>query len=324
MVNAKKNVVLLTTGGTIASEPNSENNLLVAGSMSGEKLLNKCDLPDHIDVKVKSVLQIPSNQMSFPHLITLKQEIERALQCERVDGIVITHGTDTLEETAYFLDLVIDDERPVIITGSQRGPTVEGTDAYVNLRQSILLASNCKARHLGVVVLFNERIFSARYVKKAHASNLDGFKAHQFGYLGTVDQEDIYIYQKPIKRETYKLMEDEIHEIEIIKVSLGSDGRLIQLAAESGVKGLVIEALGRGHVPPCYVTHIKKAIEQGVHIVLTTSSDEGAVKSVYDFPGNVDELKKLGVLLGFDYDSKKARIKLAVLLASQLELTHFE
>lgn len=322
MGKTRKKIVLLTTGGTIASEPNEENDLLVAGSMPGEKLLKQCDLPSYIDIEIISVLQIPSNQMNFTHLMTLKREIDNVLKRDDVAGVVITHGTDTLEETAYFLDLVINDERPIVVTGSQRGPTLLGTDAYVNLRQSILLASHKEAYDLGVIVLFNERIFSARYVKKVHTSNLDGFKAHKFGYLGTVDQEDVYIYQKPVHKETYDI-KIEIPEIEIVKVSLGSDGRLIQLAAESGIKGLVIEALGRGHVPPRYVQHIEKAIQQGVHVVLTTSGDEGTVKSIYDFPGSVDELETLGVILGADFDSKKARIKLAVLLASETEITHF-
>lgn len=125
----------------------------------------------------------------------LKEKIEEILECTDVDGIVVTHGTDTLEETAYFLDLTIDDERPIVVTGSQRGPSVMGTDVYVNLRQSIILAASEHAKFLGTIVLFNERIFSARYIEKVHASNIAGFTSHGFGYLGIIARI-IYIFTK--------------------------------------------------------------------------------------------------------------------------------
>ncbi|WP_375379751.1 asparaginase domain-containing protein [Bacillus paralicheniformis] len=141
-------------------------------------------------------------------------------------GIVISHGTDTLEETSYFLDLVISDERPVVLTGSQRGPTLDGTDAFVNLRQAFLLAAHPDTRGLGVTVLFNERIFVARYVKKQHVSNVDGVFSSGFGYLGTADQDQIVIHQRLIKRETYQSKKP-LPKVELIKCALGSDGKFI-------------------------------------------------------------------------------------------------
>lgn len=310
-----KKVVLISTGGTIASKRNPETGLLTAGVLTGEELSEMCDLPIHIQAEVISVFQIPSNHMTFEHLLKLKMKVEEVLKEDSVAGVVVTHGTDTLEETAYFLDLTISDERPVVVTGSQRGPTVMGTDAFVNLRQAIILASDIQSRNMGTVVLFNERIFSARYVKKKHASNVAGFTSFGFGYLGVVDQEHVFIYQKPVKRETYVLKEG-LPTVELIKCALGSNGKFVQYAADVGAKGIIVEAPGRGHAPPTIMDGINYAIHKGIPIILTTSGEEGEVKVVYDFPGSAYDMEKKGVILGRDYDSKKARIKLAVLLAA--------
>lgn len=136
-----------------------------------------------------------------------------------------------LEETAYLLDLTIHDERPVVVTGSQPGPSLEGTDAFVNLKQSILLAANEQVRNLGTVVLFEEKIFSAKYVKKQNASNLDGFTSPGYGHLGIVDQENIYIYQKPIHKDKCKIG-TKLPNVELIKCSLGSDSKFIDYSVE--------------------------------------------------------------------------------------------
>src|SRR5699024_5081520 len=155
-----KKIVMISTGGTIASKRNPETNLLTAGLLTGEELSAKCQLSEEIDLEVVSAFQVPSNRMSFETLEILKEKVEDVFSDEAVDGIVVTHGTDTLEETAYFLDLTIADHRPLVITGSQRGPDEIGTDAFVNLRQSIMLAASEQAHNMGALVLFNERIFS--------------------------------------------------------------------------------------------------------------------------------------------------------------------
>lgn len=311
----KKKVVLISTGGTIASKKDPKTGLLAAGALTGEELSQMCELTTYLDVEVISVFQIPSIHMTFDHLLILKEKMKEVFKDEDVAGIVVTHGTDTLEETSYFLDLTISDHRPVVVTGSQRGPTDLGTDAFVNLRQAIMLAANEDCQSIGTIVLFNERIFSARYVRKAHASNLAGFTSFGFGYLGIVDGENIFIYQKPIKREIYSLTSN-LPYVEIIKYSLGSDGRLIRALVDQGAKGIILEAPGRGHVHPSAVQHIQYAIQSGIPVILTTNALEGEVKLVYDFAGSVNNLQSEGVVLGRDFDSKKARIRLAVMLAS--------
>src|SRR5690606_36833707 len=140
--------------------------LLKSGAISGRELAALCQLPDEIEVKVIDVFQLPSMHIGFDEMRQLTDVIQQEMLDDTVDGVVVTHGTDTLEETAYFLDLTIDDNRSVVVTGSQRSPDDVGTDVYSNLRNSIYVSVDELLRGVGTVVVFNERIYSAKYVKK--------------------------------------------------------------------------------------------------------------------------------------------------------------
>jgi L-asparaginase len=312
-----RKVVLLTTGGTIASKPNKESGRLASGAISGEELASMCHLPEDIEVIVESAFQKPSIHLTFEDLIKLKDKINLYFQDESVDGIVVTHGTDTLEETAYFLDLTVKDERTVVVTGSQRSLGDLGSDVYINIRHAIYTACAKDLRGAGTVVVFNERIFPAKYVKKEHASNIQGFNAFGFGYLGIIDNDEVYVYQKPIRREHYELVKS-LPSVDIIKCYVEADGKFIKAARESGAKGIVLEGVGRGQVAPKMMEEIEKALEDGIKVVITTSAEEGAVYTTYDYKGSAYDLYNKGVILGSDYDSKKARIKLAVALSSDI------
>ncbi len=317
-----KKVILLTTGGTIASKPNKESGKLASGAITGEELASMCQLPENIEVIIESVFQKPSMHITFDDWIVLKKKIEGYYRDQDISGVVVTHGTDTMEETAYFLDLTIQDDRPVVVTGSQRSPEELGSDVYINLRHAIFSACADDLKGAGTVVVFNERIFAARYVKKEHASNIQGFNAFGFGYLGIIDNDEVHVFQKPIKREFYSV-QSAIPAVDIIKCYINSDGKFIKAAREAGVKGLILEGVGRGQVHPDMIEEIEKAIQAGIKIVITTSAEEGAVYTTYDYEGSAYDLYKKGVILGSDSDSKKARIKLAAALASGVETIKF-
>lgn len=315
-------VVLLTTGGTIASKTNKESGKLASGALTGEELAAMCNLPKDIEVIVDSVFQKASIHITFDDLVVLKNKIEDYFKDEAVSGVVVTHGTDTMEETAYFLDLTINDYRPVVVTGSQRSPEDLGSDVYINLRHAIYSACSADLHNAGTVVVFNERIFAARYVKKEHASNIQGFNVFGFGYLGIIDNDRVQVFQKPLKREYYE-MKTRVPQVEIIKCYIGADGKFIKAAREAGVSGIVLEGVGRGQVAPKMMEEIEKSINEGIKLVITTSAEEGSVYTTYDYEGSAYDLYKKGVILGSDNDSKKARIKLAVALASGLESINF-
>jgi L-asparaginase len=315
-------VVLLTTGGTIASKPNKVSGKLASGALTGEELVALCNLPKDIEVIVDSVFQKASIHITFEDLVFLKDRIEEYFKDETVSGVVVTHGTDTMEETAYFLDLTINDPRPVVVTGSQRSPEELGSDVYINMRHAIYSACSNDLLNAGTVVVFNERIFAARYVKKEHASNIQGFNAFGFGYLGIIDNDRVQVFQKPLKREYYQI-KSSIPQVEIIKCYIGADGKFLKAARDAGVTGIVLEGVGRGQVAPKMMEEIEKSIKAGITLVITTSAEEGSVYTTYDYEGSAYDLYKKGVILGSDNDSKKARIKLAVAMASGLQTIHF-
>ncbi|MTH52200.1 asparaginase [Bacillus mangrovi] len=311
----KKKVLLLTTGGTIASKEIAEG-LLSSGELSGEELAALCRLPEEIEVRVIDVMKVPSMHITVEKMCSLKEVIEKEFLDPAVSGIVVTHGTDSLEETSYFLDLTIEDKRPVVITGSQRAPHDVGTDVYSNLRNSIYAAADDALAEAGAVVVFNERIYSAKYVKKVHASNLQGFESFGYGYMGIIDNDTVSVYQKPIRRDQHRLL-NPVPRVDLIKTHTGQDGLFIDASVQAGAKGIVIEGVGRGQVAPLMVPAIERAVKAGVTIVVTTSAEEGKVHATYSYTGSAEDLQRKGVLLGGDYDSKKARIKLAVLLSSK-------
>lgn len=309
----KKKVSLITTGGTIASRQVS-NGLLKSGAISGKELAELCQLPEEIEVKVIDVFQLPSMHIGFDQMLEIREAILQELQDPEVEGVVVTHGTDTLEETAYFLDLTIGDDRTVVITGSQRSPEEVGTDVYSNLRNSIYVAVDHNLRGIGAVAVFNERIYSGKYVKKVHSSNLQGFDSFGHGYLGIIDNDTVRVYQKPVMHEVH-LVESPLPRVDIIKCHSGQDGYLIDMLVAGPTKGIILEAAGRGQVSPHMVEAIDHAIRQGIPVVVTTSAEEGNAYPAYSYPGSAHDLLTRGVILGSDYDSKKARIKLAVLLS---------
>ncbi|MFY0545655.1 asparaginase [Brevibacillus sp. H7] len=307
-------IVVLTTGGTISSAPNQTNGLLTTGSINGKDLVRLCEIDERIQVDVEEVFRIPSNQFTQNEILCLKQKVESVIQREGVDGVVITHGTDTLEETAYFLDLVMDVAKPIVITGSQRSSAQTGSDAQVNVRQAVQVAASQKSRGMGVLVLFNEEIYTAREAVKIHASNVVGFRALGYGKLGIVDRDDVIYYRKPYDRKTYALSGSLSH-VDMIACYQGSDDRFLDCSIKSGVKGIVIEGFGRGHVPPGIVPKVREAVESGIVVVITSRTLEGRVFPVYDFPGGAQDLLNQGVILGGSLSGCKARVKLAVLLS---------
>ncbi|WP_404452866.1 asparaginase [Virgibacillus necropolis] len=313
-----KKVVVLTTGGTIASKKNIDSGLLESGVIDGNELLELCDVPSDIgiDIEVESVFQKASMHITYPDLLLLKQRIDFHLNKPEIDGVVITHGTDTLEETSYFLNLVTNHSKPIVVTGSQRSPNEIGTDSFVNIKHSILTACSPDLYDVGVVVVFNERIFHSKYVKKEHASNIQGFNSFGFGYIGIIDNGYVHVHQKPITNEYFQIKKG-LPEVDIIKCYMDSDDKYIRTARESDIKGLIIEGVGRGQVSPKMVDEIKRCVEKGIKVVITTSAEEGEVYTTYDYSGSAYDLYKNGVILGRDYDSKKARIKLMVGLASE-------
>lgn len=310
----KKKVVLITTGGTIASTRNKKNKL-ESGKLDGQAILSMCQLENEMDIELIDLYQIPSMHMTFDNLNLLNQTIKQVFNDQTVSGIVITHGTDSLEETAYFLELTVHDERPIIVTGSQKSPGDIGTDVYSNLRNSLLVASNEEAKNIGVCVVFNEKIIHSKYVKKMHSSSINGFGAIGYGMLGSIDNDEVIIYQKPTYKEIYEI-QDSYPAVEIVFAYLGASSIILDALYEADVEGVVLVGAGRGQVAPKMMGAIEKLCQKGTKVVLTTSTEEGRVFPTYDYYSSANYLKENGVIMGGDFDPKKARLKLLLMIAN--------
>lgn len=311
-----KNIALLSTGGTIASTA-QEDGRSVAGAMTGEELAQHIQLDSTISLQVISVFQKPSNAITLADLLVLRARCESLIARGDVDGIVITHGTDTLEDTAYFLDTTLDAPGvPIVVTGSQRVPHAMGTDAWVNLHNAILVAASDQCRAMGVLVAFNEMIYAAAFVRKTSSYQVNGFDAPGHASLGLIDNGQITLYQRPCRLPVLPLPEGAtLPQVAIVPVYLDACPTQLEALVERGVRGIVIEALGRGHVPPSWMPAIRQARQAGVALVVCSSTLHGPVHQSYAFTGSLHELEKAGAVGISGLTARKIRLRLAVLLA---------
>lgn len=310
----RRKVFVLSTGGTIASSPGTAGRN-VSGALPGEELVKQIELQADIDVEVISVLQKPSIALSLEDLCTLRAECLRLIDRGDVSGIVVTHGTDTLEDTACFLESTLDTRDTVlVVTGSQRVPHAMGTDAYLNLKNAILAAASEKTRHMGVLVVFNEAIYSANFVRKTSSFQVNGFEAPGTGWLGLIDNEVVTIFQRPQRLATLELTAP-LPIVDILTIYLGARPALLDAAVSAGAQGIVLEALGRGHTPPDWMPAITRALSAGVAVVVCTSSLHGPVHQSYEFPGSLSDLEAAGAVGVSGLSARKTRMRLMMLLS---------
>lgn len=315
---ATNKIVVLTTGGTIASQPDDSGRSR-SGALPGEDLVTQACLPAGFEyrIDVHAFLQKPSNAITGDDLLRLQAECQALSQAEDVTGIVVTHGTDTLEETAYFLAITLPEGKPVIVTGSQRAPHEPGTDALRNLADAILVAASPTASGLGPLVVFNQGIFAAQHVRKMSSYRVDGFNAPDAGPLGYIDAERVQLTLRPQQPTGAPLpVPTQLPRVDILPAYLGASPSLVKVAVDSGATGLVIDGLGRGHVPPEWVPPIARVIERGIPVVIVSSCLSGPVHPSYEFTGSLANLQALGVLPVLGLSARKARLALALLLAT--------
>lgn len=315
---SQKHIVVLTTGGTIASKP-SDSGRSQSGALSGEQLLEQVALPRGIDVtlEVLSILQKPSNAVTLADLAELHRQGRKALARADVDGLVITHGTDTLEETAYFLSLTLPAEKPCVITGSQRAPHQLGTDAFKNICDAIVAAVSPQLSQLGCVVVFNESLFAARYARKVNSFQLNGFDAPGVGALGYIDGERVKLYHTATTiRPLIKGWDAPLPRVDLLPAYLDASPALLKACVESGANGIVIDGLGRGHVPPGWMNEIRALVSAGIPIAVVSSCAQGPVNTSYEFSGSLADLVSAGVIALNDISARKARLVLTLLLSS--------
>lgn len=295
-------VYLIGTGGTISG---GRSGPLDAAALAA--------LPAGVSqvarVSVEDFSHIGSSRMTPDLQFKLAARINQLFAADPdLAGIVVTHGTDSLEETAFLVDLLLKGDRPVVFAAAQRPPRETDTDGPRNLLNAFKIAVSPQARGLGVLVTLNDQIDAARWVRKTNAIALEAFQSPWVGPLGYVDGDRVVIARHPANRVTIETSRVE-PKVDLITLVAGSDGHLIRASVADGVKGLVVETFGRGNVPPAVMDAVKDARAANVTVLFTTRTRGGRV--VIN-----DDARKLGVIEGEDLDGLKARILLTVALGA--------
>jgi L-asparaginase len=307
-------VVLIATGGTIAMKIDPVKHAPVP-AISGEDLLATVpEVSQYANVEVKNISNVPSDYMDPARWSALTSEANTALARPEVAGVIVSHGTDTLEETAYWLDLTVDSDTPVILIGAQRNASESDFDGPRNLLNAVHIAVDPQSKGKGTLLAMNGQINAAREVTKTHTSSVETFKSGDFGFLGEVDLDRIVYWRSPLRRQHVPMKTDSMPYIEIVPMYGGADGYLIRAALEHGAKGLIVEGLGLGNVNKPMYAAIKEAIAKGVPVVLTSRVPNGRVLPNYGFEGGGKTLVDAGAVMGDDLSPQKARILLMLLL----------
>ncbi|HEM3624775.1 asparaginase [Streptococcus suis] len=307
-----KKILVLHTGGTISMQADQNG----AVESSPINPMTQVTSPiENIEVVSVDFLNLPSPHIQIEHMMMIYKKIRE--EASHFDGFVITHGTDTLEETAYFLDTMSIPQKPIVVTGAMRSSNELGSDGIYNYRTALRVAADKKSADKGVLVVMNDEIHAAKYVTKTHTTNISTFQTPTHGPLGLVTKREILFFKAADKRVRFDLQAIN-GVVPIIKSYADMDTILLDALVEAPISGLVIEALGAGNLPPASISAIKKLINKQLPIVLVSRCFNGIAEPVYAYDGGGIQLEELGVLFVKELNSQKARIKLLIALNAGL------
>ncbi len=314
-----KKIAIIFNGGTISMKIDEKIKAAVP-SLSAEEIMSMIPgVEEYAEIEAYTFSGMPSPHMTLETMLKLSKFTTELVEREDIDGVVITHGTDTLEETAYLLDLTVRTKKPVVVTGAMRSGSELGYDGPFNLATSICTAISDEAVGRGVLVCFNGELNSASEVTKANSMALNAFRTPNFGPIGIVDNDNVIFYRDANYSEKYDVSEIK-KQVALIKCVVDMDSSYIDYLIEKGCGGIVIEALGRGNVPPKMVDGIKKATELNIPVVVVSRCFEGRVFESYGYEGGGKQLKDLGVIFGDTLPGQKARIKLILAINSGMNI----
>lgn len=310
-----KRILVLSTGGTIEMLPGEQG--MTIGPVSGMDTAMLQSLPG-VDVHLIRYFNLPS-----PHITPGKMaEIARTLRgielSKEYDGVVVTHGTDTLEETAFMADIHLEGTLPVVFTAAMRSSSELGVDGPRNIICAIRVACT-ETKNLGVTVVLNDEIHSAGRVTKTCTSNVSSFASPGYGPLGFVDDDKVIYHRLPIWR--LSLPENPLKlesRVGLVRVAAGFGGDVVRFLADSGYNGIVVEAFGRGNVHPETADAIEYAVDKGVIVIICSRCYMGRVLGVYGYAGGGADLLRRGALSAGDMAGNKMRIMLMACLGAEL------
>ncbi|EMM7990734.1 asparaginase [Staphylococcus aureus] len=311
-----KHLLVIHTGGTI-SMSQDQSNKVVTNDINPISM-HQDVINQYAQIDELNPFNVPSPHMTIQHVKQLKDIILEAVSNKYYDGFVITHGTDTLEETAFLLDLILGIEQPVVITGAMRSSNEIGSDGLYNYISAIRIASDEKARHKGVMVVFNDEIHTARNVTKTHTSNTNTFQSPNHGPLGLLTKDRVQFHHMPYRQQALENVNDKLN-VPLVKAYMGMPGDIFSFYSREGIDGMVIEALGQGNIPPSALDGIQQLVSLNIPIVLVSRSFNGIVSPTYAYDGGGYQLAQQGFIFSNGLNGPKARLKLLVALSNNLD-----
>lgn len=310
-------VVVLSTGGTIASVYDEATGGF-APALTGEELVRAIPGLDTLArVQVEQVVNVPSTDMTPTLWHEVSRRANRLLADTDVAGVVVTHGTDTLEETAYWLDLTVTSHRPVVVVGAQRAASEPDADGPRNLRDAIRVAAAPEAAGMGTMVVMNGRIDAAREATKTHSLDVSTFRSLSWGALGTVDPDGVRFYRSPLRRQTIPVPDEAaLARVDIVSTYAGADARLVRALMAGGLDGVVVEAAGVGNLASALFEGLEELRAAGIPCVVTSRVPDGRVLPLYSGRGGGVSLREIGCVFADNLSPQKARVLLIAALAS--------
>lgn len=312
-------LLVLSLGGTITMTPNATGGGIAPTLGAADLVAAVPGLSAVADIEARSPFKLPSPALTLEHISAVATEIRAAFDAG-FDGAVVIQGTDTIEETAFALDVLVRDDKPVVVTGAMRGPQQPGAEGPANLLAAAIVAASARARGLGTLVVLNDEIHAARFVRKAHTALPSAFVSAQSGPLGLVAEGDVRLFTRVTKPPLPELaFEGDVTPVALLKIAMGDDGRLVRAVPSLGFAGLVLEGMGAGHVPAA-IADIVAEVAARIPVVLATRTLAGPVfASTYGYPGSEIDLLARGLISAGLLQGPKARILLALCLRAGLE-----
>ena len=307
-------VQFIATGGTIAMKVDPVTRGVVP-AISGDDLMQTVpDAGKYATIEVNNFSNMSANYVEPKWWTRLTNAVDDALARPEVAGVVIAHGTDTMEETAYWLDLTVKSDKPVILIGAQRNASSPDFDGPRNLLNAIRIATTPEARGKGVMLAMNNQINAARSVTKTHTGDVETFKSGDFGFLGEVWDDKVIFTRAPLRRQRIDIGTAEMPRVEILAMFGGADGSLLRYAVDQGAKGIVVQALGMGNMNVSMFEAVKYALSKNVPVVVATRVPNGRTMPVYGFVGGGKTSYEAGAVMAGDLSPQKARLLLMLLL----------
>lgn len=308
-------VVVVSTGGTIAMRPDPATGKLVPAA-SGEELVEMLAWPEAPPLELDDFARVPSFDMHGELALSLSRRV--LAHSARGVGAVVTHGTDTMEETVYMIDRLLPlDAPPIVLTGAQRGADERDADGPRNLRDAITVAGSAEAAGRGAMIAFAGEIHAAREVRKVHTTAVRAFDSPGYGPIGHVDAGKV-VFRRHAERRPPLPVPERLAPVDLIRLYAGSDARFVQASVESGARAIVLEGTGRGNANEQVLEGVREAVAAGVPVVVCSRCASGRVEPVYGRGGGRD-LADAGALFAGDLAGPKARVLLQIALGAGLE-----